>query len=315
MIEGREPYMSRYPIQNVLETVSVARIRADIRALEGVRHPVTNLQALEDAADDIYDSLQALGYEMDVHLFVEGGREYRNIIASRWGLQHPEQRVMVIAHYDTVAISPGADDNASGVAVLLELARVLKAVPFGRSVQLIAVNLEERGPEEDTDAQVTRGSRALAAHARANRWEIDGVLVFEAVAYAGENIRQEAPAGLPVEMPERGDFIAVVGNEDSASLVQGYVQAVERYQIPLRCLPLVVPSRGEMLPDTRRSDHAPFWDEGYRAIMLTDTANFRNPHYHQASDTLDTLNLAFAANVCRAAAGLVIDMAGWSNQH
>jgi hypothetical protein len=74
--------------------------------------------------------------------------------------------------------------------------------------------------------------------------------------------------------------------------------------------PLVVPGNGEILPDTRRSDHAPFWDLGYKAIMVTDTANFRTPHYHQTSDTLDTLNLDFAVNVCRATAGLIMELAG-----
>ena len=72
---------------------------------------------------------------------------------------------------------------------------------------------------------------------------------------------------------------------------------------------LTVPDNGELLPDSRRSDHAPFWDEGYPAVMLTDTTNFRNPHYHQATDTLATLNLEFAAKVCRAAAGVVLDLA------
>jgi hypothetical protein len=72
---------------------------------------------------------------------------------------------------------------------------------------------------------------------------------------------------------------------------------------------LTVPGNGESLPDSRRSDHAPFWDEGYRAIMLTDTTNFRNPHYHGPTDTLATLNLDFAAKVCQATAGLVVELA------
>ena len=110
-------------------------------------------------------------------------------------------------------------------------------------------------------------------------------------------------------LPEVGDFIAVVGNDDSLELVEGFAGAVERYKLPLPYLKMVVPEIGELFPDSRRSDHASFWDSGYKAIMLTDTANFRSPHYHRPSDTLETLNLQFAAEVCRATAGLVVEAA------
>jgi len=195
--------------------------------------------------------------------------------------------------------------------VQLELATVLRSFQFDRTVQFIAVNLEEPEQEGAPNSMILRGSRALAAHARENGWEIVGVAVLESVAYAGETVIQKAPEGLPIKLPEFGDFIAVVGNEDSAKLVQAFAQAIERFQISLAYVPLLVPGKGEVLPDTRRSDHAPFWDNGYRAIMLTDTANFRNPHYHQPSDTLETLNLSFTANVCCALGGLVVDVAGY----
>jgi hypothetical protein len=122
-------------------------------------------------------------------------------------------------------------------------------------------------------------------------------------------VSQQVPQGLPIERPEAGDFIAVVGNETSGELVQRFLEVVERQGIPLPCLPVVVPGNGELVPDTRRSDHAPFWDQGCRAIMLTDTTNFRNPHYHLAGDTIETLNLPFAAEVGRAAGALLLDLA------
>ena len=136
-----------------------------------------------------------------------------------------------------------------------------------------------------------------------------GAIVYDTIAYAGEDKPQQLPPGLPIQAPASGNFIAVIGNQASAALVQGYAQAIQQYQIPLPLLPLVVPSKGEALPDTRRSDHAPFWDAGYTAILLTDTANFRNPHYHQPTDTLDTLNLDFAAQVARATGGLIAALA------
>lgn len=306
--------MDPSPLSRALADVSVDRIRHHIRALQGVRHPRVDLAALERAADYIATALQTPGYDLTAHRFTEGDHEFRNIIASCPGIQYPAQRVIVLAHYDTVAISPGADDDASGVAVLLELATVLRALRFERTVQFIAVNLEEREQDDDPKSIYTRGSRALAEYARENGWRIEGVVVLETIAYAGEAIAQKAPQGLPIKLPEVGNFIAIVGNANSAELVSAFTRAVERYQLPLPCFPLVVPGNGEVLPDTRRSDHASFWDQGYRAIMLTDTANFRSPHYHQPSDTLETLNLPFTTEVCRAVVGLVADLAGCADQ-
>jgi Zn-dependent M28 family amino/carboxypeptidase len=291
------------------DAVSSERIGSHVGALEGVRHPVTAPEALERAAEYLIQTLGSLGYQMSEHLFPDRGRTYRNIIASRPGLLHPEERVAVMAHYDTVAGSPGADDNASGVAVLLEMARVLAGFDFDRSVDFIGVCLEENACDDD-HCSGTRGSQALARHARDQGWDLSAVLVLESVGFAGADAVQRAPAGVPVAVPEVGNFIAVIGNERSAGLAAAFLRAVERQRIDLPQVTLTVPGNGELLPDSRRSDHAPFWDQGYRALMVTDTTNFRNPHYHCPTDTLATLNLDFAAKVCRAAAGTVLELAG-----
>lgn len=149
----------------------------------------------------------------------------------------------------------------------------------------------------------------MARHAREQGWDLDAVVVLESVGFAGSGIVQQVPPGLPIEQPGAGDFIAVVGNEHSREVVRRFLEVTERQGIPLSCLPVVVPGNGEMVRDTRRSDHAPFWDRGYRAIMLTDTTNFRNPHYHLAGDTVETLNLPFAAEVCRATGALLLELA------
>jgi Zn-dependent M28 family amino/carboxypeptidase len=194
------------------------------------------------------------------------------------------------------------------VAAMLEIARLLARCNFERTLHFIAVNLEENEHPDDPDSG-TRGSRALAAYARENNWNIEGVLVLESVGYAGEDVVQNKPAGLPVQIPEVGNFIAVVGNERSKTLIDGFARAVERYGADLPCAELTLPGNGELLPDSRRSDHASFWDEGFKAIMVTDTTNFRSPHYHRSTDTLETLNLEFAAKVCCASAGVTLDMA------
>ena len=291
------------------DTVSIDRIRGHIQALEGPRHPVAAPEALERAAEYIENHLSGLGYDMSEHCFADSGREFRNVIATRTGLLHPEQRVLVLAHFDTVADTPGADDNASGVALLLELAEILQPYQFERTIHLIGVNLEENRIEGDSESG-TRGSRALAGHVRKLGWEIEGVVVLESVAFASDTVLQTYPAGVAIPVPNRANFIAVVGNETSLDLVQGFARAIEKYRIDLPHVCMALPGNGETLPDSRRSDHAPFWDQGYKAVMITDTTNFRSPHYHRPGDTLETLDLDFAAKVCCASGGLLVEMAG-----
>ena len=289
------------------KTVSLDCIRDHIVALEGVRHPETAPEALELAANYITDSLRVLGYDVADHCFPDNGRLFRNIIASRRGSHLPHERVIILAHYDTVAGSPGADDNASGIAVMLEIARMLAPFNFERTIHFIAVCLEENEHENNPNSG-TRGSRALAAYARENGWNIEGVMVLESVAFAGDNLVQSVPAGVSIPVPPVGNFIAVIGNERSRELMDVFARAVETYRGDLPHVLLEVPGNGELLPDSRRSDHASFWDEGFRAVMVTDTTNFRSPHYHQPTDTLSTLNLEFASKVCCATAGAVLEI-------
>jgi hypothetical protein len=295
--------------EELIKEISLERIQTHIKNLEGIRHPVFAPGALENAANYIWDQLRSYGLEMSLHHFEEDRQQYRNIIGLHPGTVQPMKKIIVIAHFDTVAISPGADDNASGVAAVLELARVLSRHRFEKSILFIGVNLEEQKVDGEKDSPFLRGSQSLAATAREQGWEIEGVVNFETIAYAGDEVGQTAPEHLPFEIPKVGNFIAVVGNENSADMVKRYIGAIGQYHIPLPYLPLVVPGNGELLPDTRRSDHAAFWDIGSPAIMLTDTANFRTPHYHQPGDTLEMLNLPFATEVCRAGGGLVCEMA------
>src|SRR5207302_152482 len=183
------------------------------------------------------------------------------------------------------------DDNASALAVMLEIARNLRAVPMTRSVRFIAFCLEEEN---------LLGSLAYASSLQAAHEEICGAIVLECVGYARtEEGSQQKPPILPIAVPTVGDFLGIVGNSTSAGLVQAVEQAAKQAVPELKTVSLLVPGNGELLPDARRSDHAAFWHHGYAAVMLTDTANFRNPHYHQPTDTFETLNLAFMEQVAR----------------
>jgi aminopeptidase YwaD len=222
-----------------------------------------------------------------VHEFEYFGRTHHNLILDLPG-QQDGKLVLIGAHYDAVPGSPGADDNASALAVLIEFARAFEAAPARRPIRLIAFDLEEHE---------RAGSRAYAADLRQRGEPLWLMVSLEMLGYRdGGAGAQRYPAGLRYIYPATGDFIGLIGNLRTLPLM-ARVAGTVRDHVP--CEFLTVPFCGRILPDTRRSDHASFWDLGYPAIMVTDTANMRNPHYHQPSDCIETLDLDFLTSVCR----------------
>jgi Zn-dependent M28 family amino/carboxypeptidase len=277
------------------------RLLTHLQALVGARHPLVSRNRLQQAENYMNRQLRRPGMTVELHPFEALGATYNNVVANM-AAEKSGPPLIVAAHLDTVEQSPGADDNASGLAVLLETARLIQAPALTRPVRFIAFNLEE---------QNLLGSLAYAEHLRRRGEEILGTIVLECVGYArSEPGSQQRPAHVPVEVPWVGDFLAVVGSDASQGIVTAITSSGSRAVPPLKMIPLVVPGRGELLPDTRRSDHAAFWDHDYPAVMLTDTANFRNPHYHRSSDTIDTLNLTFLSHVTLAVTAAVGALAG-----
>jgi Zn-dependent M28 family amino/carboxypeptidase len=282
------------------------RINRHLEALVGERHPETSPCALRKAAHYLVTQFSKSGWTTSGQLVNACGKVYRNVVASKypdWPGQGEELPPLLIgAHYDTVSGSPGADDNASGLVVLLEVATRLRAQPLGRPVWLVAFCLEE---------QDRLGSQAFASRLKAEGRALAGAIVLECVGFArSEAGTQQAPPGVPIAVPTQGDFLAIVGNEASRSLVAQLEQGAKRHAAGLKTLSLLVPGRGEAMPHTRRSDHASFWDAGYPAVMLTDTANFRNPHYHRETDSVNTLNLEFLSNVAATVTATAFQFAG-----
>jgi aminopeptidase YwaD len=220
------------------------------------------------------------------HDFDHMGRAHQNLVLDLPGEQD-RGFILVGAHYDAVPGSPGADDNGTAVAVLLELARAFAEAPPRRPVRLVAFDLEE------TDRL---GSRAYARDLRQEAEPVALMIALEMLGYRDARPgSQRYPPGLRFFYPDRGDFIGLIGNMRTLPAMWRLARRM-RKAVPCEFLP--VPWRGRMLQDTRRSDHASFWDLGYPAIMVTDTANMRNPHYHQASDRIETLDLDFLTAVC-----------------
>ncbi len=268
------------------------RLSSDLKRFVRERHPDSSPKSLHETALYLRQRFSELRLSTTSHTVTRQGAAYQNMIGmTSSSAEHP---LFIAAHYDTVAGSPGADDNASALAVLLDVAYQIRGLRLKRPVGFIAFCLEE----EDL-----RGSRAFVAQLKQSAQAIQGAIVLECVGYARhEEGTQKIPPGVPVAVPSVGNFLAVIGNQRSQALTMAVAKAVSAC-VPV--VPLVVPGNGEELPDTRRSDHTSFWEQGFPAVMLTDTANFRNPHYHRPTDTMDTLDLKFMASVADGVAAAV----------
>lgn len=255
--------------------VSPTKLMAHVRALNYRRYTQPERDRTRTY---LTKTLQQLGWKPELQPFASG----INIFAQRQGTNPTAGSILVAAHYDTVSVSPGADDNASGVAVVLEVARLLGSRPTPRTLQLAFFDREELG---------LMGSRAFVAD-KAKLQNLHGVIVIDMVGFACHTAGcQKYPQGLPIVPPsDKGDFLAVVGDMEHAPLLDAF-QPGQLNLPPVLTLP--VPLKGMLMPDTLRSDHAPFWYQGVGAVLLTDTANLRTPHYHQPSDTPATLERSF----------------------
>lgn len=229
---------------------------------------------------------------VEIHTFSVRGKTCQNLILnlpSQAGSQKELPPILIGAHYDTVPGTPGADDNATGMAVLLELARMFAAQPTKHPLRLVAFDMEEYG---------LLGSTEYAAKLKQEQQPLRLMISLEMLGYCDPTPgSQNYPSPLERFYPNRGDFIALIGNWRTIRDLISISRSIRKVGVPSQWLP--VPNRGKIVPDTRRSDHAPFWDAGYPAMMVTDTANMRNPNYHKPSDTIATLDLDFLTGVCQ----------------
>ncbi len=237
-------------------------------------------------------ALEAAGLEVREQRYHYRGRSVANLIATPPG-GGDAPYYLIGAHYDTVPGTPGADDNASGVAVLLELARRLGARPPALPLRLVAFTLEE-SPAFHSRHQ---GSRVFARALKAEGGRLLGAMVLEMVGYTSRE--QVYPIVLRwAGYPRHGNYVGIIGNWRGRRFGRRVVAGF-RANPALPVESLFVPLNGWVLPMTRLSDHASFWDRGWPALMVTDTAFLRNPNYHLASDTIETLDFGFMAEVVR----------------
>ncbi len=281
------------------------KLRRHVEALAGrigernVWHP----GALAAAARYIRATLEDAGYPVRAQSFESEGLTLENLEVELPGGSAAQEIIVLGAHYDSFAATPGANDNASGVAALLEIARLLAGNSWPRSVRLVAFANEEP-PFFYTQAM---GSAVYASRARQRGEQIEAMLALETIGwYTDQPASQQYPFPFSLFYPDTGNFIGFVGNLSSRRLVRRALGAFRAST--------AFPSEGVAAPGgmmgVHWSDHWSFWQAGYPAIMITDTALFRYRHYHAATDTPDRLDYPGLARVTRGLADVVAGLAG-----
>jgi Zn-dependent M28 family amino/carboxypeptidase len=246
--------------------------------------------------------LEELGLTYSTQEFRYRRNLFSNIVVSIPGREEPEDIFIIGAHYDTVSGTPGADDNGSGVAVLLELCRLLQTQELSRTLRLIFFVLEEP-PAFHTPSM---GSYVYAKQARLNKEKIYGMISLEMVGFfSNKKGGQSFPAPfMGLFYSNVPDFIGVVGNFKSRGLVKKISVSIKRgSSIAVESL-----STFRFLPGIDWSDHGSFWKMGYPAVMITDTSFYRNPNYHKGSDTIETLDFLKMAEVVKGLIQVVRDL-------
>jgi Zn-dependent M28 family amino/carboxypeptidase len=295
-------------LADILARVDPVRLERDVRRLEGPRHPKAAPEALAEAEAFVVDELSAAGLSVTRQPFTLRDISYNNVVGTLEGSEPKLPWLLVGAHFDTVSSSPGADDNASGVATMLEVARCSASLAPQRTIQFVGFNLEE---PQDMVGTYRVGSARFARQARKEGRQYAGALVLEMVGYTDRRSgTQQVPPFIFKRVPDSGTFLAAVGDRRSRRLLRGFAGAAARHVPELVVVTYGTYLRGWALPLTRLSDNASFWDRRYPSLMITDTAFLRNPHYHQVTDRADTLDFEFMAQVTRAVLATVAELGG-----
>jgi len=263
---------------------------------------IRRYDALVASANYIKDTLNAEGLRVNEQQFTVGDKVFKNIEVEVGGDTLPEQILIVGAHYDSAVGSPGANDNATGVAALLELARLLKTEALHRKVRLVAF-VNEEPPYFQTESM---GSRVYAKRSSGNKENIIAMISVETIAcYSDEPDSQLYPFGFSLLYPSTGNFLAFIGNLASRGLV--------RKSIRLFRDSTTFPSEGASVPGWLTgvgwSDHWSFWEEGIAAMMVTDTALFRYRQYHTSADTPEKISYDHMSRVVSGLRAVVVGLA------
>lgn len=297
-------YRGPLPPLSPSEAEIAAGLRQQVLALAGAigERNIWRPGSMDKAATHIAATLEGLGYTVNRQQLTAYGADAVNLEVALHGRNQPAEILVIGAHYDTVLHSPGANDNGSGVAALLELARLLRHRQPGRTIRLVAFANEE-SPFYFTKEM---GSHQYAARCKARGEKIIGMLALETMGYYADTPgSQRYPWPFGLFYPNRADFIAMVGNLPSRALVR-HVTAGFRQHAKFPAEGLAAPG---FVYGIGWSDHWSFWEQGYPALMVTDTAFFRSPYYHTPQDSPEKLDYERLARVVAGLGQVVLDLA------
>jgi len=397
-----------FVLDNAINLVDLENLYQHILALEGEKHSIDSYDALIQGARYIKEvcmnyGLDVLEYPISVPGFK---KDFYNIAAFLDISLKSEPAILITSHFDTVAGTPGADDNASAIAIMLEVARIFKTLDYKRNLIFISFNLEEWAPyfQQNVRAigrangvydtkfrftsyrvkkayeiymQLLRSNIYTKQHLDDDHFErffnkvsplklstselqffaelnnfyikqgeydplgtsfvlgsntfaqmastsmnVKAVINLETIGYTSKNPHsQTLPSGMTLEIFEGykineqemiGDFASIFADENSGFLAKTFLKNAQYELIDLPCASLTVPlnysSIKQNFPDLLRSDHAPFWKHDIPALLISDSANFRNPYYHTGGDTIATLDFPFMKKVCQTTIATIIDL-------
>ncbi len=281
-----------------------AEIQADekriLKNLKEIAQPRGKQNAAGSVRGYLLESLTAAEFQPKQQTF-HGGV---NIIWERPGTDADAGVYLIGAHYDVVSQSPGADDNASGVVGVIELAHIFSQIATRSTLRFVLFDGEERG---------LLGSKYFV-RTPSQTANVRGVFILEMIGFTcSKKGCQKYPSSMDgLDVPDTGQFVAAVGNRERVDLLESLLSA--RRGIDPQVIALPIPRQGQFHPHTRRSDHASFWDHKIGAVMLTDTGDFRNPNYHGKTDTVDTLDLVFLRGVIEVVGRAVLSLANQTHK-
>lgn len=275
-------------VDPLLDSVDQTRAMDVLASLAFPRTATGPESARQDARDIVTAQFEDAGYEVQSQSVDLNGVDSPNLYVELPGTECADRTIVIGAHYDSAhATGPGADDNASGVAGTMELARALADHPLPVTVRFASWSYEEVGDV---------GSFAMAKQMEADQREVVGAISLEMIGFTKPDI--DPLTGLP------STYLGMISDPTSAPLARTFAAAAYTYTPEFPAFGAVIDPN--VLPDILRSDHAAFLASGYPALMATDTANFRNPNYHTANDTVSTIDPDFLGSSTRAAlAGLI----------
>ncbi len=303
-------------IKDLVEQVHVENLKNDLVFVEGRRFPITRKDAKhhKEVRKFIKGKFGDNGLEISLQDSLMNSFKVQNIIGEKGGVTDPDKHYILCAHYDAYFRSPGADDNASGVAGMLEAMRILSRYNFDRSIRFVGFDMEE---------DYLLGSRAYTSGRFGDNSKIQGAINLDMIGYFSEEPNtQIVPEGFNLLFPDaykqvaannfKGDFIIINYIGSSSDLKNTFQESVSMYT-PVKSIALDAAATGEINPELAASDHLSFWKAGAKAIHIGDGGQYRNVHINTKKDKLRLINYKYMVEVVKATVAAMAKLAGINN--